>query len=419
MSVQLHKRKTCRVCGNSSLRLVLSLGSQPLANAFLRSPEELAAEARYPLDVYLCETCSLVQLLDVVDPGVLFSHYLYLTGASETMERHHAAYADTLVRMLALESDDLVVEVGSNDGSLLGHFQRRGLQVLGIEPAANIAELANKRGIRTLSRFFSPSTAADVRQAHGEAKAVLANNVLAHVDDLRGFVEGCMYLLNPTGLLVVEVPYLRRLIEKLEYDTIYHEHLCYFSVAALARLFEQVDLSVIGAAEVPVHGGSLRLYIGRREHYGAHGREALELLKTEQAEGLASERTLGGFAKRVAKHRQAITRLLHDLAGQGQTLAGYGAPAKATTLLNHCGIGPSELPYLVDKNPWKVGRYQPGTGIPVLGVETLLEREPDYVLILPWNLQGEVVEQQREYAQRGGRFIVPLPEPRILPSECA
>ena len=419
MSVQLHKRKTCRVCGNSSLRLVLSLGSQPLANAFLRSPEELAAEARYPLDVYLCETCSLVQLLDVVDPGVLFSHYLYLTGASETMERHHAAYADTLVRMLALESDDLVVEVGSNDGSLLGHFQRRGLQVLGIEPAANIAELANKRGIRTLSRFFSPSTAADVRQAHGEAKAVLSNNVLAHVDDLRGFVEGCMYLLNPTGLLVVEVPYLRRLIEKLEYDTIYHEHLCYFSVAALARLFEQVDLSVIGAAEVPVHGGSLRLYIGRREHYGAHGREALELLKTEQAEGLASERTLGGFAKRVAKHRQAITRLLHDLAGQGQTLAGYGAPAKATTLLNHCGIGPSELPYLVDKNPWKVGRYQPGTGIPVLGVETLLEREPDYVLILPWNLQGEVVEQQREYAQRGGRFIVPLPEPRILPSECA
>ena len=351
MSVQLHKRKTCRICGNSSLRLVLSLGSQPLANAFLRSPEELAAEARYPLDVYLCETCSLVQLLDVVDPGVLFSHYLYLTGASETMERHHAAYADTLVRMLALESDDLVVEVGSNDGSLLGHFQRRGLEVLGIEPAANIAELANKRGIRTLSRFFSPSTAADVRQVHGEAKAVLANNVLAHVDDPRGFVEGCMHVLNPTGLLVVEVPYLRRLVEKLEYDTIYHEHLCYFSATALARLCEQVDLSIIGAAEVPVHGGSLRLYIGRREHYGAHGREALELLKTEQAEGLASERTLGGFAKRVEASRQAIGQLLQDLAGQGKTLAGYGAPAKATTLLNYCGIGPSELPYLVDKNP--------------------------------------------------------------------
>ena len=351
VSVQLHKRKTCRICGNSSLRLVLSLGSQPLANAFLRSPEELAAEARYPLDVYLCETCSLVQLLDVVDPGVLFSHYLYLTGASETMERHHAAYADTLVRMLALESDDLVVEVGSNDGSLLGHFQRRGLEVLGIEPAANIAELANKRGIRTLSRFFSPSTAADVRQVHGEAKAVLANNVLAHVDDPRGFVEGCMHVLNPTGLLVVEVPYLRRLVEKLEYDTIYHEHLCYFSATALARLCEQVDLSIIGAAEVPVHGGSLRLYIGRREHYGAHGREALELLKTEQAEGLASERTLGGFAKRVEASRQAIGQLLQDLAGQGKTLAGYGAPAKATTLLNYCGVGPSELPYLVDKNP--------------------------------------------------------------------
>ena len=419
MSAQLHKRKTCRVCGNSNLRLVLSLGSQPLANAFLSSREEFAGEARYPLDVYLCETCSLVQLLDVIDPGMLFSHYLYLTGTAETMERHHAAYAGTLVQMLALERDDLVVEVGSNDGSLLEHFQRRDLRVLGIDPASNIAELANKRGIQTLSRFFSPSTAAEVRQAYGEAKAVLANNVLAHVDDVQGFVEGCMHLLNPTGLLVVEVPYLRRLVEKLEYDTIYHEHLCYFSATALARLCGQLGLSIVRADEMPVHGGSLRLYIGREERHGAHGRKALELLKTEQAEGLASQQTLGGFAKRVEASRQAIYQLLHDLAEQGKTLAGYGAPAKATTLLNYCGIGPGELPYLVDKNPWKVGRYQPGTRIPVLGVETLLEREPDYVLILPWNLQSEVVEQQREYAQRGGRFIVPLPEPRILPSKCA
>ena len=341
VSVQLHKRQTCRVCGGSNLRPVLSLGSQPLANAFLQSPEELAGEARYPLDVYLCETCSLVQLLDVVDPGALFSNYLYLTGTSETMERHHAAYAGTLVGMLALENDDLVVEVGSNDGSLLGHFQRRGLRVLGIEPAANIAELANERGIRTLSRFFSPSTAAQARQAYGEAKAVLANNVLAHVDDVQGFVEGCMHLLNPAGLLVVEVPHLRRLIEKLEYDTIYHEHLCYFSATALARLCGRSDLSIVRADETPVHGGSLRLYIGREQYHGPHGREVFELLKTEQAEGLPSQRTLGGFATRVAANRRAIRRLLDDLAGQGKTLAGYGAPAKATTLLNYCGIGPS------------------------------------------------------------------------------
>ena len=414
VNVQSHKRRTCRICGNSNLGLFLSLGSQPLANAFLSSREDLAAEARYPLDVYVCNTCSLVQLLDVVDPGTLFSHYLYLTGTSETMERHHAAYAGTIVRTLALEHDDLVVEVGSNDGSLLRHFQTRNLRVLGIEPASNVAELANKRGIQTLSRFFSLSVAAEVQRAHGEAKAVLANNVLAHVDDVQGFVGECMHLLHPAGLLVVEVPYLRRLIEKLVYDTIYHEHLCYFSVTALARLCRQLDLSIVRVDEVPVHGGSLRLQIGRQEHHGTHGRQVLELLETEQAEGLSSQRTLDGFANRVAANRRDIRQLLHDLVAQGKTVAGYGAPAKATTLLNYCGIGTGELPYLVDKNPWKVGRYQPGTGIPVLAVETLLEREPDYVLILPWNIHSEVVEQQRTYAQRGGRFIVPLPKPRVL-----
>ena len=414
MNTQFHKRQICRVCGNSNLDLFLSLGSQPLANAFLSSREDLASEARYPLDVYLCKTCSLVQLLDVVDPGALFSHYLYLTGTSETMGRHHAAYAGAIVQKLALERDDLVVEVGSNDGSLLKHFQTRDLRVLGIEPASNVAELANKRGIQTLSRFFSHSTAAEVRQGYGEAKVVLANNVLAHVDDVQGFVEGCMHLLNPTGLLVVEVPYLRRLIEKLGYDTIYHEHLCYFSATALAQLCGQLDLSIVRADEVSVHGGSLRLQIGRQEHHGTHGRQVLELLETEQAEGLSSQRTLDGFANRVAANRRDIRQLLHDLAGQGKTLAGYGAPAKATTLLNYCGIGTGELPYLVDKNPWKVGRYQPGTGIPVFAVETLLERKPDYALILPWNIRSEVVEQQREFAQRGGRFIVPLPKPRVL-----
>ena len=407
-----HRRDTCRACGGTSLSLFLSLGPQPLANAFLK--ESAPAQKCFPLDVYYCQTCSLVQLLDVIDSETLFAEYVYVTGTSDTMRVHNQEYARTVSDLTSLTQDDLVVEIGSNDGSLLQCFQQRGSPILGIEPARNIAALADARGLRTLNRFFSSATASEIKQSYGSAKVILANNVLAHVDNTLDFLKGCREILHPAGLLAVEVPYVRHLIEKLEYDTIYHEHLCYFSISTLARLFERAGLSIMRVDEVPVHGGSLRVYARSRERHQQHAAEVVAAQKKEMAEGLTSLLRYVDFADRVVRNRLYLRNLVHRLVHDGKTVAAYGAPAKGSTLLNYCDIGKAEIPYVVDRNAMKVGLYQPGTGIPVLPVSTLLEEQPDYLLILAWNFEKEIVEQQKEYARRGGRFIIPIPDPRIL-----
>jgi SAM-dependent methyltransferase len=409
-----HRRVICRACGGTALRRFLSLGPTPLANAFLRSPNQFAAEARYPLDVYYCEVCSLVQLLDVIDPEVLFRDYIYVTGTSDTMAAHNTVYAATLVELLRLAASELVVEAGSNDGSLLACFAVHGVRTLGVEPAGNIAALARKRGIDTLNLFFDAHTARQIRGAHGPAKAVLANNVLAHVDDPADFLRGCRSLLAADGLIVIEVPYLRELLARLEYDTIYHEHLSYFSITALLRLFEAAHLAVVRIDHVPVHGGSLRVYAAAWEERGRHADDVRAAAAAEQAAGLITFSRYQGFAQEVASHRQRLCALLEEVRAQGRTVAGYGAPAKGNTLLNYCGIGTDLLPYTVDKNPLKVGLFTPGMHIPVLPSETLLERQPDYVLILAWNFADEIMRQQQIYRGRGGRFIIPLPVPEVL-----
>ena len=391
----------------------LSMGPTPLANAFLRSPDEFAGEARYPLDVTFCETCSLVQILDVIDPEVLFRDYIYVTGTSDTMAAHNTAYANALVDSLRLTANDLVVEAGSNDGSLLACFRGHGVRTLGVEPAGNIAALARERGIETLSRFFDAHTAQQARASHGPARAVLANNVLAHVDDPAGFLRGCRSLLAADGLVVIEVPYLGELLARLEYDTIYHEHLSYFSIAALLRVFEAAGLAVVRIDRVPVHGGSLRVYGAAGEERVTHA-DDVRAAAAEQAAGLLNFPHYRRFAGEVASHRRRLCALLEKLKAQGKTIAGYGAPAKGNTLLNYCGIGTDLVPYTVDKNPLKVGRFTPGMHLPVLSVSTLAERQPDYVLILAWNFAEEIVAQQQAYRERGGRFIVPLPEPRVV-----
>ena len=409
-----HVRARCRACGARALEKFLSLGEVALANAFLASPDEIAGERRYPLEVYLCRSCGLVQLADVIDPEVLFKNYLYVTGTSDTIAAHNRAYAAAVVELARLGPRDLVVEVASNDGSLLRCFRDLGVRVLGVEPAVNIAARATAAEVPTANRFFDLEAAAALRGEHGPARVVIGNNVLAHVDEPVDLLAAAGGLIEPEGFVITEVPELSEFVARLEYDTVYHEHLSYFSVSTLMRVYQEAGLRLERVERVPVHGGSVRA-IGRaaevlREHAGA----VRALAEAERAAGLTSLARFERFARDVEAQRAALLALLGGLKAEGRALAGYGAPAKGNTLLEYCGIGPELLPYTVDKSPLKVGRLTPGRHIPVLPVETLLERQPDYVLILAWNFAEEIVRQQAEYARRGGRFIVPIPEPKVL-----
>jgi novobiocin biosynthesis protein NovU/D-mycarose 3-C-methyltransferase len=407
-------RTTCRICGGSDLEQVLSLGPSPLANAFLRSADEFSEERSYPLDVHFCSACTLLQLLDVVDPDVLFGRYLYTTGTSETIAGHNRSYARTLVELLNLKPGDLVVEAASNDGSFLQCLEPCGAATLGIEPASNLAAAASASGIETVNTFFTSALARDLRRARQPAHAVVANNVLAHVDDPHDFLCGCRELVADDGLIAIEVPYVADLIERLEYDTMYHEHLSYFSVAALLRLCDRAGLAAVRIDRLPVHGGSLRLYLSRTAAPHAPAAHALEA--AERRAGLAGAARYRRFADDVRTSRSALLTLLERLTAEGRRIVGYGAPAKGSTLLNYCGIGTRLLPYTVDRNPLKVGLYTPGTHIPVRELSALSSGvdDPDYVLILAWNLADEIIRQQQAYRSRGGRFIVPVPVPRVV-----
>ncbi|HEY0305213.1 MAG TPA: class I SAM-dependent methyltransferase, partial [Longimicrobiales bacterium] len=402
-------------CGNKQMRKFLSLGPQPLANSFLKDASEFEGEASFPLDVYYCPGCSLVQLLDVIDPQVLFRNYIYVTGTSTTIAEHNIRYAQTVVDVLSLTTSDLVVEVASNDGSLLKCFQPHGVRTLGIEPATNIAQLARAAGVETVNEFFDRETARNVRDTHGSAKAIIANNVLAHVDDTQDFLAGARDLLTHDGLLIVEVPYVGELLERFEYDTVYHEHLCYFSITALMHLCAAVGLSVVRIDHVPVHGGSVRMYAGRTEYHGGHSAAVQDLAARETRQGVTAFSRYLRLAEDVQQNRRALRALLSELKAQGKRIAGYGAPAKGNTLLNFCDISTDLVDFTVDRNPLKVGSFTPGMHIPVLPVEALLEQQPDYVLILAWNFADEIQQQQAEYKRRGGRFILPIPEPMVLP----
>ncbi len=401
----------CRSCGGGGLELVLSLGETPLANALLTEEQLDQPESRYPLDLAFCPECSLVQITETVPPEQLFSHYLYFTSFSDTMLRYAKQLAAQVVESRHLGPSSLVVELASNDGYLLQFYRQAGVPVLGIEPAANIAEAARQRGIPTLTRFFGKGVGAELRDEGKLADVVHANNVLAHVSDLNGFVAGIAEVLKPDGVAYIEVPHVKTMLEALEFDTIYHEHLCYFSLIALQALFGRHGLTVVDVERLPIHGGSLRVFLQRS---GEPSRAVCNLLDEERAMGLDRQAFYQDFGSRVKALRTDLRKLLGDLKHGGKRLAAYGASAKGSTLLNYCGIGREMLDFVVDRSTVKQGLYTPGTHLPILAPEVVQERRPNYLLLLVWNLADEIFDQQRAYREQGGRFIVPIPAPRVM-----
>ncbi len=409
----LTRRNECRACSGGRMVKFLPLGSVPLANSYLTPQQLNDPEPRFPLEVYYCEDCSLVQLLDVVDPEILFGNYLYRTGTNQTIVRHNAALAESVVKKLGLGSQSLVVEIASNDGSLLSAFRERGTRTLGVEPARNIAQIAREAGIETISEFFNMGVAQKILKSHGPASAVLANNVLAHVDQTVPFLAACRTLLGPGGRVVIEAPYLGELLKQLEYDTVYHEHLCYLSVTALKRMFEAAGLALDDVGLVDIHGGSLRIW-GRAMDAAGHGESARKMAAEEAAAGVTRLATYQGFAGRVAHNREQLRALLARLRAEGKRIAAYGAAAKGNTLLCYCGIGRETLEFVADRSPLKLGLHMPGSHVPIVPVEKIFETQPDYVLILAWNFAKEILVTLEPYRAKGGKCILPIPEPTIV-----
>ncbi len=401
---------SCRSCGHNDLNTVLSLGYTPLANALLTKDQLSDKEEEFPLDLVFCPVCTLVQITETVSPEKLFREYFYLSSFSDTMLRHAEAIAAELVRSHKLGAESLVIEVASNDGYLLRHYKKSGVPVLGIEPAVNIARVAEEdHGIPTVCEFFGEELAKQLRDEGCRADVIHANNVLAHVPDLNGFVRGLRKLLKDDGVAVIEVPYVKDMIEGCEFDTIYHEHLSYFSLTALDRLFRRNALEIYQVERLPIHGGTLRIYAGRSNNAD----ESVDLMLNEEERWAGNLTFYTEFTDRVERLRSHLVGLLQKLKDQGKRIAVYGASAKGSTLLNYCRIGRETVDYVVDRSTIKQGLYTPGTHLQIHAPEKLLEDMPDYVLLLTWNFADEIFAQQAEYRRRGGRFIIPIPSVKV------
>jgi len=408
------ERGTCRACGTRLTERVVDLGMSPLCESYVADADLDAMEPFYPLCVWVCGRCFLVQLNAYVPREEIFGEYAYFSSYSDSWLAHARAYADRMIAELRLTPQSRVVEVASNDGYLLQHFVARGIPALGVEPAANVARVAEERGVRTLVEFFGRDLARRLAQRGERADLVVANNVLAQVDDLNDFVAGLAELLAPDGTLTIEFPRLDRLIDETQFDTIYHEHFSYFSLHSAEHVLAAHGLAVTDADDLPTHGGSLRVHVRHQAIAGDASPRVAAVRSRESTLGVATIAYYRGFDERVRETKRALLELLTRIKRDGKRIVGYGAPGKGNTLLNYCGVRTDFVDFTVDRNPHKQGKFLPGTHIPILHPDRLREARPDFVLILPWNLTDEIVTQLAFVREWGARFIVPIPFPRIL-----
>jgi SAM-dependent methyltransferase len=391
----------------------LDLGSTALANKFLSKEELSTPEPKYPLKVGFCHGCGHVQLMELVPPEAMFDHYLYISSASDTLKNHLWNLSDDILKRFQLGADDLVIDIGCNDATLLRGFKRYGVRTLGVDPAQNLAELTSENGIERCTALFNSETAKHIVSRWGKASIITATNTFPHIQKLPDFVDGIKTVLKPGGAFVIEMHYLLDLIEQVAFDTVYHEHVSYWALGPMKQLFEMHGMNVIDAERVPLHHGQLRVHV-QRQGEGQVRPGVAEILTLEKAAGLDRFETYERFAERALNIKKDLHETLAGFARKGQRVAGYGAPAKGNTLLGFLEIGPELLPYIVDRSPLKQGLYTPGTHIPVVAPERLLTDQPDYILLLAWNFFDEILAQQAEYIKRGGRFMVPVPEVRIV-----
>ncbi len=416
MNVTSHSKpetatQPCRFCGATLRRTFVDLGMSPLCETYPTAADFKNGEVYYPLHVYNCEECFLVQLEEYEKAENIFGDYPYFSSYSDSWLKHCEDYCDNMTKRFGLNDRSFVVEVASNDGYLLQYFVRQQVPVLGIEPAANVAKVAVEKGVPTLVRFFGTQVAKELAAKRGGADLILGNNVLAQVPDLNDFVEGLKILLKPAGVLTLEFPHLLRLIEKNEFDTIYHEHFSYFSLLTTARILAAHRMKLFDVEELSTHGGSLRVYASRAEDTTHQVQPSVaRLIEVEKKTGLASPEGYDRFAEQVKETKFAFVEFLLSGARQGKKVAGYGAPGKSATLLHYCGIGKDLIEYTVDRSPHKQGRFLPGSHIPIYHPDRIRETKPDYVVILPWNLKDEIMEQLRYIREWGGRFVIPIPK---------